>query len=411
MGKIKNKIFNKFPVLWKLIYKFRGLGIKTDENTIIFSCFNGMHYNDSPQYIYEYLLEHKEYSNYKFVWVFRNVNKYKRLAKNKNTIIVHKKSKKYFKYLHEAKYWVFNFKVEDYIKPKKDQVLLQCWHGTPLKKMGCDLERFTNELNTLESVKMKYRLEAEKISYFVSPSKYASEKFSSAWDLKSLNKENILLEVGYPRNDILQKYTEEDIKRIKKRLFGTYFLEYERKHGNKKIILYAPTWRADEYQKGVGYTQECMIDFKSLREKLGDEYLILFRAHSNIATKFNFDEFEGFVYNASNVTNINDLYIISDMLITDYSSAMFDYANLKRPMIFYMYDLEHYRDDGNGFYIDIDNELPGKIVKTNEELEDEIIRLSKDFKFDEKYKKFNEKYNYLDDGKATERVVKTVFKK
>ena len=79
-------------------------------------------------------------------------------------------------------------------------------------------------------------------------------------------------------------------------------------------------------------------------------------------------------------------------------------------MIFYMYDLEHYRDKSNGFYFDVEEELPGKIVKTDDELIEEIERVTKEFKFDEKYKKFNEKYNYLDDGNASKRVIDVVIK-
>ena len=126
--------------------------------------------------------------------------------------------------------------------------------------------------------------------------------------------------------------------------------------------------------------------------------------------EFNFEKYKGFVYNASDVDDINDLYVISDMLITDYSSVFFDYANLKRPIIFYMYDLEYYRDKSNGFYFDVEENLPGKIVKTDDDLIDEIIRVSKEFKYDEKYKQFNEKFNYLDDGEASKRVVETVIK-
>ena len=111
----------------------------------------------------------------------------------------------------------------------------------------------------------------------------------------------------------------------------------------------------------------------------------------------------------ADIDDVNELYIISDMLITDYSSVFFDYANLKRPIIFYMYDLEHYRDKSNGFYIDL-GELPGKIVKTQEELEDEIDNIDTNFKYDEKYRKFNEKYNYLDDGNASKRVVEECIK-
>ena len=98
------------------------------------------------------------------------------------------------------------------------------------------------------------------------------------------------------------------------------------------------------------------------------------------------------------------------MLITDYSSVFFDYANLKRPMLFYMYDLEHYRDKSNGFYIDLD-ELPGPITKTQEDMTKEILRLDKEFKYDGKYEKFNSKYTYLDDGNASKRVLDVVLKK
>ena len=77
-------------------------------------------------------------------------------------------------------------------------------------------------------------------------------------------------------------------------------------------------------------------------------------------------------------------------------------------MIFYMYDLEHYRDESNGFYIDVEKELPGKIVKTQEELMQEIKNISANFKYDKKYEEFNKKYNYLDDGNASKRVVERI---
>ena len=96
------------------------------------------------------------------------------------------------------------------------------------------------------------------------------------------------------------------------------------------------------------------------------------------------------------------------MLITDYSSVFFDYANLKRPIVFYMYDFEEYRDELRGFYIDI-KELPGKITKTETELI-EAIDNTKEFIYDEKYRKFNEKFNYLDDGQAAKRVVEKLIK-
>ena len=102
--------------------------------------------------------------------------------------------------------------------------------------------------------------------------------------------------------------------------------------------------------------------------------------------------------------------MVSDIIMTDYSSVFFDFANLKRPMLFYMYDLELYKGKLRDFYIDLD-ELPGPITQTQEELEsvlENIENISKEYK--EKYEQFNKKYNYLDDGNASSRVIAELFK-
>lgn len=397
---LRRIIRGTFNFLKRIEYKLSTLGIKVNDKTIIFACYNGKSYSCSPKAIYKYMLSSEKYKEYKYIWAFREPESYKELEQNKNTTLVKINSKQYKKYLVKAKYWIFNYKIPDYIYPKKNQVFVQCWHGTPLKRLGCDLEHFDNVLNTMKGIKKRYKIEASKFSYFISPSKFASEKFISAWNLKEIGKENIIIEEGYPRNDFLFNYTKQDEENIKKRLG----IEKDK----RKIILYAPTYRSDQHQTGVGYTYKEELDFSKLQEKIGDKYIILFRPHYFIANVFDFEKYKGFVYDVSRIDDINELYIISDILITDYSSVFFDYANLKRPIIFYMYDLDHYRDDSNGFYIDL-NELPGKIVKTQEELEHEINNININFKYDEKYRKFNEKYNYLDDENASKRVVEKLI--
>ena len=176
----------------------------------------------------------------------------------------------------------------------------------------------------------------------------------------------------------------------------------------KKYILYAPTWRDNQHQAGIGYTYKTEVDFDKLKANLGDEYIILFRAHYLVANSFDFDKYKGFVYDVSKVNDINHLYVISDLLVTDYSSVFFDYANLKRPEIFYMYDLEAYGNEIRGFYIDLD-ELPGPIVQTEDELIKAINNAETDRSYDEKYKAFNDKFNYLDDGKAAQRVTEAII--
>lgn len=397
------KIIRKtFKIYRFIVFKIRTIGIKVENKTIIFSTFNGKSYSCSPKAIYEYMLNEEKYKEYNFIWAFRDIEKYKELEKNRNTKIVKTGSKEYSKGLAKAKYWIFNYKIGDYLYPKKDQVFLQCWHGTPLKRLGCDLQHFDNTLNTMKEMKKRYKIEAEKFNYFISPSKYATEKFISAWNLKEIGKENIIIEKGYPRNDFLYNYTKQDIQVIKSKL-GI-------ENTNKKIILYAPTYRSNQHESGVGYTYKTEVDFDKLQKNLQDEYIILFRAHYFIANSFDFEKYKGFVINVSDWDDINQLYVISDMLITDYSSVFFDYANLRRPMIFHMYDLEHYRDESNGFYFDVEEELPGRITRNEDQLIEEIIKMGTSFEYTEKYKKFNQKYNYLDDGKASKRVIEEVIK-
>jgi CDP-glycerol glycerophosphotransferase len=228
----------------------------------------------------------------------------------------------------------------------------------------------------------------------ISPSKYCTDKFISAFNMKSVGKENRVLTTGYPRNDFLFKYNETDCKKVKEQL---------KIPEDKKIILYAPTFRDNRYSATEGFRVNSYIDFDKVRGLLEDEFVILFRAHYFISEKLNVSKYEGFVYDVSEYDDINYLYIISDILITDYSSVFFDYANLKRPIIFYMEDMDEYKNQVRDFYIDI-NELPGPIVKSHDELIKYIDKMKNNFTIDDKYMKFNNKYNYLD-GKDTSKKV------
>lgn len=402
----KNTVFRKLArtllnFIRLIVYKINSFGTKVDDKLIVFATFSGKSYACSPKAIYQAMLNNEKYKDYTFVWGFNNIENYNELQKNKNTVVVKFMSKEYQKYLAKAKYWIFNYRALDHIYPKKNQIFIQCWHGTPLKRLGYDLKSSDNVMNSIEEIRDKYRIDAKKFKYFISPSKFASEKFISAWNLKEVKKENVIVEKGYPRNDFLYNYTDEDVTKIKQKLG----LENEK----RKIILYAPTWRDNQHTSNLGYTYKTEVDFEKMQKELGDNYIILFRAHYLVANSFEFDKYSNFIYDVSKVDDINELYVISDILITDYSSVFFDYANLKKPIVFYMYDLENYRDDIRGFYFDI-SELPGNIVKTEDELIKEVEYIAEKFEYNEKYKDFNNKYNYLDDGNAAKRVIEECIK-
>lgn len=403
----KNIVIRKFArwVLYHyrhLVYSIIKMTVKTEDRTVCFKAFNGKSYSCSPKAIYEYMLTEEKYKDFKFIWAFKEPENYKFLEDNPNTTLVKDATRDYLKAMAKSKYWIHNYRVADHIYPKSDQVYVQCWHGTPLKRLGYDIENSDNALNSTDEIRFKYKVDAAKFKYILSPSKFASEKFISAWNLKAIGKENCVIEEGYPRNDELFNVKETEKDRVKKAL-GI-------ENTDKKIIFYAPTWRDNQHDSKIGYVYKTEVDFDRLREALGDEYIILFRAHYLVANSFDFEKYSGFIYDVSKYDDINDLYIVSDLLVTDYSSVFFDYANLRQPMIFYMYDYDEYKNEMRDFYFDID-ELPGPIVKDEESLIDAINNLDDYQKeYGRKYIAFHDKFNYLDDGNASKRVAEKIFK-
>lgn len=383
-------IFLRIKYMWFYITN------KIDNKLIVFEVFDGRKYCDSPKALYLELLNNNKYYNYKFVWAFKDIKDYKFLLKNRNTKIVKSGSNEYYKYFAKSKYWIVNYRLSDIFLKKKNQIYVQCWHGTPLKRLGCDINVEGNLLSTKNEIHEQYRNDSRRYNYMISPSKFCTEKLMSAFDIKD---KNIMIEKGYPRNDFIVNHTKKDVERIKKEL---------KIPSNKKIILYAPTFRDNQHDSNTGYTYKTELDFDNLKKKLEKDYVILFRVHYLVASKFNFDKYKGFIYNVSDLDDVNELYIISDLLITDYSSVFFDYSILKRPMIFYMYDLDEYKNNLRDFYFGLE-ELPGPIIKDEKQLLKEIKK-TEHFIYTTKYKKFNNKFTYLDDGKSSKRVLEEIIK-
>lgn len=372
---------------------------KVNDKLVVFESFQGRSYACSPKALYLAMLNDEKYKDYHFVWAVNNVEKHAYLKKNKNTKVVKRISDAYHKSLAQAKYIVFNSGLPAYVKLKEEQVYVQTWHGTPLKRLGCDIEATGNAAFNQKETRDRYIINGKKFDYLLSPSAYTTEKLSSAFNLSPARKQQIIIEEGYPRNDALFNYSAEQLDSFKKRL---------KLPENKNIILYAPTFRDNHYEFSVGFKYSGELDFDQLQQEIGDDCIVLFRAHCQIADKFDFKKYKEFIYDVSKYEDVNELYAISDLLITDYSSVFFDYANLKRPMIFYMYDLKEYQNDVRDFYLDL-QELPGPIVETQDNLTVEIKKQLKDFVYDEKYQKFNQKFNYLDSGDCSTRVLNRII--
>ncbi|MCR5324648.1 MAG: bifunctional glycosyltransferase family 2 protein/CDP-glycerol:glycerophosphate glycerophosphotransferase [Lachnospiraceae bacterium] len=375
-------------VLNKFLYRRKYLKMPISENTIVFESFLGKNYSDSPKYIYEYLA--KNYPDkFNYVWVLDNDTKLPYGGTK-----VKRFSRRYMKYMATAKYFVFNMRQPTWYKKRKGMVFLETWHGTPLKKLVFDLDE-------VYSASPLYKKEVYKQSrewdYLIAANEFSSRVFKSCFMF-----DNPMLEYGYPRNDLLHSPDRDKIAEELREKLG--IPKY------KKTILYAPTWRDDEYYGKGKYKFELKLDLEAMRKELSDEYVVLLRTHYFIADALDLTGLEGFAFNFSKYNDITDLYLISDIIITDYSSVFFDYSNLKRPMLFYTYDLEKYRDVLRGFYIDIEEELPGPLLFTTEEVIDAIKNIDAvNAKYADKYAVFYERYCGWEDGHAAENVAKKVF--
>ncbi|HCX63924.1 MAG TPA: CDP-glycerol glycerophosphotransferase family protein, partial [Eubacteriaceae bacterium] len=363
---------------------------KVNPRKAIFESYGGRQYSCHPRAIYEYIQEH--HPDMDCVWSVEpsEASTFKKMG----IPYVKRFSPAWFFAMAKSKYWITNTRFPLWVEKPADTVYLQTWHGTPLKKLGMDIEEVFMPGTTTFQYKRNFYRESRNWDYLISPNRFSTNVFSRAY---GLDREKII-ESGSPRNDFLvnNKNNQTILEKIKrKRNLPT----------DKKIILYAPTWRDDEYFSKAKYRYNAALDLNKLKNALKDEYIVLLRMHYLVADNVDLTGVEDFAYNVSD-GDITELYLISDLLITDYSSVYFDYAVLNRPMVFFMYDIDDYRDRLRGFYFDVTKHVPGPIVKDNDRLIEAIQNKDAD---NEKQKRFYQNFCALEDGNATKRVVEQII--
>lgn len=379
---------NIYKLLFILLGKLPG-----DSRLVIFESYFGRQYSCNPRAIYEYMKVH--HPEYKLYW---SVDKrYLQNFKDKDVEIITRFSFKWLFYMTRARYWVTNVRLPLWLPKPKHTKYVQTWHGTPLKKLGVDIDEVHMPGTDTEKYRQNFTRESAKWDYLISPNSYSTKIFRRAFSFR-----NKIIESGYPRNDFLyQANNERDIEELKK----SYNLPLD-----KRVILYAPTWRDDQYYSVGKYRFHLQLDLERMQEELGDDYIVILRMHYLIADRMDVSAFSGFAYDFSNHEDIRELYLISDLLITDYSSVFFDYANLRRPMIFFVYDIDDYRDRLRGFYFDFEKKAPGPLVKTTEGVINEIKKLeAANFALPDHFEDFYQTFCAWEDGEAAKRVVETIW--
>jgi CDP-glycerol glycerophosphotransferase len=349
---MRQKIEKIFHLIIQAIFSVVGRFPK--RNLIIFESFHGRQYSDNPRAIYEYISQN--HTEYQAVWAVKSG--FEAPFIENHVPYVTRLGPRWLFTMPRARYWIFNTRMPLWMKKSKFTTYIQTWHGTPLKKIGIDIQRVKFAEEGTKEYRSEFIAETRRWDYLISPNHYTTKIFRQAFAYQGE-----ILETGYPRNDLL---CSQPSKLLLKQICQRLNID-----ASKKIILYAPTWRDDESFRQGRYKFINHFPFESLLES-DDQLIILTRLHYLVSEQFDASQYGNRVLDVTEYSDIKQLYLIADLLITDYSSVMFDFALTKRPMLFFMYDQDKYQNEIRGFYFNPETELPGRIIKAPSELADAV---------------------------------------
>lgn len=306
----------------------------------------------------------------------------------------------YFRALARSRFLVLNDHVARPYRKRRGQFYVQTWHGTPLKRVGYDIgvpamasgRRFLDYMAA----------DVAQWDLLLSPNPFSTPIWRRAFGY-----EGEICETGYPRNDALVVAARGGSAAAGH--VGTIAARLGLPAG-KKVALYVPTWRDNLHDRSGKYRLDFRLDLDEAARRLGEDWVLLVRGHHLMAGGLPEVAVPGFAFDVTGYPDIGDLLLVTDVLITDYSSVMFDFAPSGRPMLFFTYDLAEYRDQTRGFYFDFEAEAPGPLLATS----DQVISALADIesvaaKYAEARAAFIKRFCPLDDGKASARACDRIF--
>jgi CDP-glycerol glycerophosphotransferase len=352
-------------------------------DVVLYDSFNGRQFSDSPRAVWEELsrrgvpLEH--------LWVTRDGQ----APVPREVRSVEANSREWFEALATSRYLVVNTHLPPWFRRRPGQVVAQTWHGIGFKRVGFDMAavHFANKayLANLER-------ETPNWSFLVSPNGFCTPILRRAFRYRGE-----ICEIGSPRNDLLVAGDRDAVTTAVRESIGL--------PPDKKIVLYAPTWRDNEYHGPGLYKFRLRLEVASFPEELRQEYALLVRRHPNTVDDL-LGQGSEFVWDVGNYPDPRDLLVAADVLVTDYSTIALDFANTGRPILFYAYDLAHYRDHLRGFYFDLEADGPGPVLETSAEVADALRDLdSVTEKYRDRYEAVRRTFGHAEDGRATARLV------
>ncbi|MFF9638171.1 CDP-glycerol glycerophosphotransferase family protein [Streptomyces bacillaris] len=359
-----------------------------DENLAVYSAYWNRGVTCNPAAIFE---KAKELAPHiRGVWIVRPGEE-KNVPAGVDHVV--ERSPRYWEVIARAKYFVNNANFTNEVVKRPGQIHLQTHHGTPLKQMGIDQQRFPAAAKGMSFRKMLERV--DRWDYSLSANQYSTEIWERVYPCAFES-----IDSGYPRNDVYFRATAEDVARVRAEL-GI--------EEGRTALLYCPTVR--DYQKGF----VPRIDLERMGRELGPDFVLLVRAHHlyNTDPQLQALQDRGLIKDVSKYPVVEDLCLAADALITDYSSIMFDYACLDRPIVSYVDDWEVY-SQARGVYFDLLSQEPGQTPGATATDEDQLVEVFrsgawKDERSTALRAAFRERFVQFDDGHAAERVVRKVF--
>lgn len=350
---------------------------------ILISSYCGKGYGDNLKYIVEELLS-RDIPSLKIIWLVKTKEEAKSLP---NKVTPCKKgSLKEFYHTATAGIWIDNCR-KIFTYKKKKQFYMQTWHGFALKRIEKDVE---NHLD-LCYVELA-RKDSKAINVIISCSTFMENIYKNCFWY-----DGEVLTFGAPRNDIIIHQNKSVIRKVKE----AFSLEED-----TKIILYAPTFR--RYHSLEPYSVDYERLIQSCEERFGGNFIVLVRLHPNIMYLAKDIGYNEKIINASAYPDMQELLVATDVLISDYSSLMFDYALSKKPVFLFATDIEEYKDDRN-FYFEIDK-LPFILSQNNDELKNAILNFDEEH-YTQSLTKFYETVGMDMSGLASRRCVDLLIEK
>jgi CDP-glycerol glycerophosphotransferase len=380
INKIKHSkaLYSLYFSVGSTLLKFYKCFIKPDEDLFLFVSFGGKKFDDSPRAIYERMMCDERFKNKKFIWAFlhpENINLPQERKVKIDTL-------EFYRCALKARVWITNSSVERGLSFKgKRTFVFNTWHGSAIKKLGSDLS-VTND-----GFKSKGK---SKTDIMAAQGDFDVEVFSRAFSLP----QDVFRITGLPRNDVLSKYDKKHLSEIRESL---HF------NDNKKVILYAPTYREYEFDNNGAFLKT-PVDIKKWERLLGDKYILLFRAHHAVSKYMKIVD-NDFIRDVSKYPKLEDLMIASDILISDYSSILFDYSIMDKPMICFCYDFDKYEQE-RGMYFDIRDYLDH--VENEDDLLSLLLSIDTDKSVD-KTIKFRNRF-VTEYGEATSKTLDIISK-